>query len=34
MARQFDRQFKISAEPLMRLRTSYDLAQARLQLAG
>jgi antitoxin HigA-1 len=34
MALRFERQFKISADTLMRLQTSYDLAQARLQLAG
>jgi antitoxin HigA-1 len=34
MALRFERQFKISADTLMRMQTSYDLAQARLQLAG
>jgi antitoxin HigA-1 len=34
MALRFERQFKISADTLMRLQTSYDLAQARVQLAG
>jgi antitoxin HigA-1 len=34
MALHFERQFKISADTLMRMQTSYDLAQARLQLAG
>ncbi len=34
MAQRFERHFKISADTLMRLQTSYDLAQARLQLAG
>jgi antitoxin HigA-1 len=34
MALLFERQFKISADTLMRKQTSYDLAQARLQLAG
>ena len=34
MALRFEREFKISADTLMRLQTSYDLAQARLQLAG
>jgi antitoxin HigA-1 len=30
----FERQFKFSADTLMRMQTSYDLAQARTQLAG
>jgi antitoxin HigA-1 len=34
MALRFERQFKISADTLMRMQASYDLAQARLQLAG
>jgi antitoxin HigA-1 len=34
MALRFERQFKISADTLMRMQTAYDLAQARLQLAG
>jgi antitoxin HigA-1 len=34
MALRFEQQFKISADTLMRMQTSYDLAQARLQLAG
>jgi antitoxin HigA-1 len=34
MALRFEREFKISADTLMRMQTSYDLAQARLQLAG
>jgi antitoxin HigA-1 len=34
MALRFERQFKISADTVMRMQTSYDLAQARLQLAG
>jgi antitoxin HigA-1 len=34
MALRFERQFEISADTLMRLQTTYDLAQARLQLAG
>jgi antitoxin HigA-1 len=34
MALRFERQFKISADTLMRMQTSYDLAQARLQLTG
>jgi antitoxin HigA-1 len=34
MALRFERQFKISADTLMRMRTSYDLAQAWMQLAG
>lgn len=34
MALRFERHFKISADTLMRLQTSYDLAQARLQLGG
>jgi antitoxin HigA-1 len=34
MALRFEREFKISADTVMRLQTSYDLAQARLQLAG
>jgi antitoxin HigA-1 len=34
LALHFERQFKISADALMRMQTSYDLAQARLRLAG
>ena len=34
MALRFEREFKISADTLMRLQISYDLAQARMQLAG
>jgi antitoxin HigA-1 len=34
MALRFERQFKIGADTLMRMQTSYDLAQARVQLAG
>jgi antitoxin HigA-1 len=34
MALRFERQFKISADTLMRMQTSYDLAQARMLLAG
>ena len=34
MALRFERRFEISADTLMRMQTSYDLAQARLQLAG
>jgi antitoxin HigA-1 len=34
MALRFERLFKIGADTLMRRLTSYDLAQARLQLAG
>ena len=34
MALRFERHFKISADLLMRQQTSYDLAQARLQLVG
>ena len=34
MALRFERQFKISANTLIGMQTSYDLAQARLQLAG
>jgi antitoxin HigA-1 len=34
MALRFERKFEISADILMRMQTSYDLAQARLQLAG
>jgi antitoxin HigA-1 len=34
MALRFEREFKISADTLMRMQTLYDLAQARLQLAG
>jgi antitoxin HigA-1 len=33
MALRFERQFRVSADTLMRMQTSYDLAQARLQLA-
>jgi antitoxin HigA-1 len=34
MALRFERQFKISADTLMIMQTAYDLAQARLKLAG
>ena len=34
MALRFERQFKISADTLMRIQTSHDLAQARVELAG
>jgi addiction module HigA family antidote len=34
MALRFERQFKIGADTLIRMQTSYDLEQARLQLAG
>jgi antitoxin HigA-1 len=34
MALRFEKQFQISADTLMRMQISYDLAQARLQLAG
>jgi antitoxin HigA-1 len=34
MALRFEQEFKISADTLMRMQTAYDLAQARLQLAG
>jgi antitoxin HigA-1 len=34
MALRFERKFKISADTLIRMQTSYDLAQARLQLVG
>jgi antitoxin HigA-1 len=34
MALRFERHFKISADTLMRMQTSFDLAQARLQMAG
>lgn len=34
MALRFERAFEISADTLMRMQTSYDLAQARLQFAG
>jgi antitoxin HigA-1 len=34
MALRFEREFKISTDTLMRMQTSYDLAQARLQMAG
>jgi len=34
MALRFEGQFKISADTLMRMQTSYDLAQARMRLAG
>lgn len=34
MALRFERQFKIDTDTLMRMHTSYDLAQARLQMAG
>jgi antitoxin HigA-1 len=34
MSLRFELQFKISADTLMRMQTSYDLAQARLQAAG
>jgi plasmid maintenance system antidote protein VapI len=34
MALRFEQQFKISADTLMRMQMSYDLAQARMQLAG
>jgi antitoxin HigA-1 len=34
MALRFEQQFKISADTLMRLQISFDLVQARLQLAG
>jgi antitoxin HigA-1 len=34
MALRFERQFKISADTLMGMQTTYDLAQARMQLAG
>jgi antitoxin HigA-1 len=34
MALRFEREFKISADTLMRMQTSFDLAQARVQLAG
>jgi antitoxin HigA-1 len=34
MALRFEREFKISADTLMRMQTSYDLAQARMELAG
>ncbi len=34
MALRFERQFKINADTLMRMQTSYDLALARLQLAS
>jgi addiction module HigA family antidote len=34
MALRFEKQFKISADILMRMQTSYDLAQARMLLAG
>jgi antitoxin HigA-1 len=34
MALRFERQFKISADTLMKMQTAYDIAQARLQLAG
>jgi antitoxin HigA-1 len=33
MALRFEQHFTISADTLMGLQTSYDLAQARLQLA-
>ena len=34
MALRFERQFKISADTLIRMQTSYDLAKARIELAG
>ncbi len=34
MALRFEREFKVSADTLMRMQTAYDLAQARTQLAG
>jgi antitoxin HigA-1 len=34
MALGVERQFKISADTLMRMQTTYDLVQARLRLAG
>jgi plasmid maintenance system antidote protein VapI len=34
MALRFERQFKISADTLMRMQTSHDLAQAQMQLAS
>ena len=34
MALRFERQFRISADTLMRMQTAYDLAQARLELVG
>jgi antitoxin HigA-1 len=34
MALRFEREFKSCADTLMRMQTSYDLAQARMQLAG
>ena len=34
MALRFERQFNISADTLMRMQTSYEIAQARMQLAG
>jgi antitoxin HigA-1 len=34
MALRFEREFKISADTLMRMQMSYDLAQARVQWAG
>jgi addiction module HigA family antidote len=34
MALRLERQFKVSADTLKRKQTSYDLAQARLQLVG
>jgi antitoxin HigA-1 len=34
MTLRFEREFKISADTLIRMQTSYDLAQERLQLAG
>jgi antitoxin HigA-1 len=34
MALRFERQFKISADTLMRMQTAYDLAQAPVLLTG
>jgi antitoxin HigA-1 len=34
IALRFERQIKISADTLMRMQTSYDLTQTRMQLAG
>jgi addiction module HigA family antidote len=34
MALRFEKHFNISADTLMRMQISYDLAQARLELAG
>jgi antitoxin HigA-1 len=34
MALRFEQQFKVGADTLIRMQTSYDLAQARLKLVS